>query len=339
MNIKSIIIVIVLFVGSYTYAQQTSQFTQYYVNPYMVNPASGGLAKTLNADFGFRKQWLGIDGSPQTFYGSVYSEVTFDHRDKVLDTFNTQKNFIFESPLNSVGVNKHVFGGSVYYDEVGPFQQANVMASYAFHLRFASKMMMSFGVSAGYSNFGINSSRVVLLQAEDDKYNEFLSNSANQSMFDLNAGITLYGERFQLGISSMHLAANRIKFTEDFTKSRYGRHWFLYGMYDIALGTSDFSLEPHFLLQLANGAPASFNLGARLHIERKYWVNVGFRFNDAVSVGAGLNLGRNLRLGYAYDIGIGKVQTISNSTHEIILGLTFGSKRVVEFETFDEENM
>lgn len=338
MSRKSILLVIMCLISLAVEAQQIAQFTQYYINPYIINPAASGLTKTISVDLGFRKQWMGIQDSPQTIYGTIHSQIGFDKRDKTLDDFNPNKDFIYSSPLNSVGVNKHVVGASIYNDQIGPFRETNVMASYAVHIRFALETMLSFGVSAGYSNFGIYSSKILLLQQDDSRYEDFLTKNANQSLFDLNAGIVFYAKRFQLGISSMHLVGNKIKLADISSLSKYGRHWFIYGMYTIPFQSSKISLEPHFMFQMMKHAPLSMNLGARIHIDRKYWVNLGYRLQDAISIGAGLNFGNFVRLGYSYDIAIGKVQRVSNMVHEITLGFTFGSKRVVQLDSPIDEN-
>nr|WP_299206868.1 type IX secretion system membrane protein PorP/SprF [uncultured Brumimicrobium sp.] len=334
---KTILTFGVLLVALLTFGQQELQFTQYYNNPYFFNPAAGGMSKTVNVDLGYRKQWIGIEGAPQSLYATVHSEIRFDKRNKVLNEFNNDGDLIYSTPINSVGINKHVVGGRMMADQVGPFRKTSVMASYAYHLRFTEKAMLSLGVSAGWSNMGIVSNKVVLLDQDDAGYDQFLSRNANQSIFDLNAGIALYGENFQLGVSSTQLLKNDLIIDDVATQTQFGRHWFAYGMYNIALPASDVSIEPHLMAQLIENAPLSFNVGARVHFERRYWVNVGYRIQDAITVGAGLNFAKNLRVGYSYDIAIGKVQRPSNFVHELNLGLTFGSNRNIEKELHNDE--
>jgi len=334
------IVTLLCIVGAITLnAQQEAQFTQYYSNPYFFNPAAGGLSKTIEADVGYRRQWIGLEGSPQTFYGTVHSEIHFDKRDKVLNEFNTDEESIYSTPKNTVGANKHVIGGRVLFDQIGPFQKSSVMGSYAYHLRFSNKTMISLGVSAGWSNMGINSSRVVLLQQDDMKYDNFLAQNGNQSIFNMDAGIAFYGERFQLGISSTQLLKNDVKIDNITTQSSYGRHWFVYGMYDIDITVPFLSIEPHFMGQVVGNAPFSFTIGSRIHYDHKYWLNLSYRVQDAISIGVGMNFAKNFRFGYSYDIAIGKVQRPFNYVHELNLGFTIGKNRDVEKELQDDEKL
>lgn len=336
---KTTLTIGLLLVALVTYGQQEAQFTQYYSNSYFFNPAAGGLSKTINVDLGYRKQWMGIEGSPQSFYATVHSEIRFDKRNKVLNEFNNDGESIFATPGNSVGKNKHVIGGRLLADQIGPFRKSSAMASYAFHLRFSQKTMISLGVSAGLTNVGINSNKVILLEQDDAQYDNFLSRNSNQSIFDINAGLAFYGKHFQFGISSAQLLKNDLVIDDVITQTQFGRHWFMYGMYNIEFKTSDISLEPHFMAQVLGNTPFSINIGARLHFDKRYWVNVSYRVQDAITVGAGLNFAKNLRFGYSYDVAIGKVQRPSNYVHELNFGLTFGRNRNIKKELQDDENL
>ncbi len=307
--------------------QQQAQFTQYYNNPYYLNPAAGGITKTIDVDLGYRRQWMGIEGSPQSIYATVNSEISFDRRNVVLQSLKEDTLFGFSSPNNSVGINKNVVGGRVVYDQIGPFSTTSVMASYAYHLRLTQKTMLGLGVSGGISNFGIMTSKVVLLDHDDDQYADFLSHNNNQTIFNLNAGLVFYGEHFQLGVSSTQILQNELKIDEITTQSHFNRHWYIYGMYDFPLGISNVSIEPHFLIQIVEHAPVSFDIGSLLHFNHRFWANISYRYQDAISIGAGLNFAKNIRLGYTYDIAIGKVQRPSNYVHEINLGLVFGRSK------------
>jgi len=319
-------------------AQQEAQFSQYYNNAYFFNPAAGGLTKTMQFDIGYRRQWLGIEGTPQSFYATGHSEISLNDRKQALDEFNNDRESIFETPKNHIGKSKQVIGGRLLSDQIGPFLKNSVMASYAYHLRFTNKSMLSLGVSAGWSNLGLNSSKVVLLDQNDGQYNEFLSRNSNQNIFDVNAGIAIYGDNFHFGVSSTQLLKNQLVIDEIVTQSNFGRHWFGYGMYKLNLN-DDMALEPHFMAQLIGKAPFSFNLGSRFIYEDKYWVNIAYRLGDAINFGVGLNFANNFRFGYAYDVAAGPVQRSSNYVHELQLGFVIGSNRDVEKELENDENL
>lgn len=336
---RILIVILTIGLSSLGMAQQEAQFSQYYNNPYFFNPAAGGVTKTIQVDLGYRRQWLGIEGTPQSFYATGHSEVSFSDRKKVIDEFNVDGNNLFEGPKRVVGANKHVMGGRVLSDQIGPFQKTSAMASYAYHLRFTKKTMLSLGLSAGVSNLGIRSDKVVLVDQNDGKYSEFLANNSNVTLFDVDAGIAFYSERFHFGISSTQLLNNDLEIDNVVTESDFGRHWFMYGMYNVPINTTEIAIEPHFMAQLVNGAPFSFNLGSRVIYQNRYWANVSYRFNDALNFAVGLNFAQRFTFGYAYDVAMGEVQRSSNYVHELQVGMIIGNNRNIKKELQDEEKM
>lgn len=313
-------------------AQQEVMFTQYYQNAFYYNPAAGGLTKTTQLDMGYRNQWSGMEGAPQSFFFTGHSEVRFNSRgNEVIEEFNVDKENVFETPKNRIGGSKHVMGGRLLSDAIGPFQKQSVLATYAYHLRFTKKTMLGLGVAAGWSNYGLNQSKVVLLDEDDAEYNQFLTRNSNQNIFDINAGLTLYGERFSFGIASTQLLDNEMVIDQVVTESSYGRHWSAFGMYQFDINTV-FTLEPHFMIQTIGNAPVSLNLGSRVIYSQRYWANLGFRFGDALNFGFGMNVARNFRFGYAYDFGVGRLQGVTQNVHELQIGYIIGNNRKIDKE-------
>jgi type IX secretion system PorP/SprF family membrane protein len=332
------LIIISLFFSGLSFSQQEAQFSQYYNNPYYFNPAAGGMTKTTQFDFGFRRQWMNIEGSPLSFYATGHSEIRLNKfKPEVIEEFNNDRESVYASPKKRIGVTKHVIGGKLLSDQIGPFMKTGAMASYAYHLRFTEKTMLGLGISAGWRNFGINSSKVILHDEDDIEYNNFLTRNSNQNIFDVQAGMTFYGEKFSFGISSTQLLANDLIIDEVITQSQYGRHWFMFGMYELVV-SDEIALEPHFMVQTITNAPISINIGSRFIYKSRYWGNVAYRIGDAINVGVGLNIAGNFRLGYAYDFSAGAVQRINNSVHELVIGYVIGNNRNVEKELKDGEN-
>lgn len=330
-NIVFLSIVLSVFIEKMI-AQQEVMFSQYYQNAFYYNPAAGGMTKTIQLDMGYRNQWSGIEGAPQSFFFTGHSEVKFRSKGKeVIEEFNTDRENIFPNPKTIIGRSKHVMGGRLLSDAIGPFQKQSILGSYAYHLRFSKKTMLGLGVAAGWSNYGLNESKVVLLEQDDTQYNEFLSRNSNQNIFDINAGLTLYGERYSFGISSTQLLDNNMVINQVMTESSYGRHWFAYGMYQFDI-TEGFIAEPHFMLQTIGNAPFSFNLGSRIIFDQRYWANVAYRFGDALNFGFGMNVARNFRFGYAYDFGVGRFQGVTNNVHELQVGYIIGNNRKIDKE-------
>lgn len=320
-------------------AQQETQFSMYYQNPYFFNPAAGGLTKTMQFDLGFRRQWLAIEGTPISAYAIGHSEIKFDQAEPdVVGEFNVEGENVYANPKRSIGKNKHVAGGRILTDVIGPFMKNSIQASYAYHLRFTSETMLALGMSAGISNYGINSNKVVMLDQDDATYENFLLRNNNQTIFDVNAGLTWYSENFIFGISSIQLLDNDMVIDQVTTQSSYGRHWFMFGKYNFKV-SEQLSIEPHFMGQTIGAAPFSFNFGSRFIIDKRYWGNVALRFGDAFNLGFGMNVAKNFRFGYAFDLGIGALQGASGNAHELQIGYVLGNNRNLAKEIDEKDEL
>src|ERR1700754_2678371 len=49
-------------------AQQKPQYTQYFLNNLLVNPAVTGVENYIDVKAGYRSQWTGLEGAPVTGY-------------------------------------------------------------------------------------------------------------------------------------------------------------------------------------------------------------------------------------------------------------------------------
>lgn len=65
---------------------------------------------------------------------------------------------------------------------------------------------------------------------------------------------------------------------------------------------------------------------AQFSYKRLAWVSVAYRYDYAVTVGAGVQLHDRLSLGYATDVSINGLQGFTSGTHEVMLGLKFGQR-------------
>ena len=63
---KSAYLIFIIFINTFCYSQQDSQYTQYMYNTTLVNPAYAGTRETVSVFLLHRNQWVGLDGAPVT---------------------------------------------------------------------------------------------------------------------------------------------------------------------------------------------------------------------------------------------------------------------------------
>jgi type IX secretion system PorP/SprF family membrane protein len=312
-------------------AQQEYQFANAINNPYLLNPAAGGMTDVIQLEATARVQWLGYNGGPKTMLFAGNSQIDFKKGENVLGEFNIDDKKLFEAPEVSTAKRKHVVGGKVWSDAIGPFSKVAIQGSYAYHMPFSKKLNMGLGIGLGYSNFRLDDSRVTLYQNDDAFYQQFQGNTAQQNLADAQGGIVLYGERLFVGISGSQLLKNKVKLNQIISGSVFSRHYFFVFKYKV-LNKGDLAIEPSLVTKITGNSPISMEIGARAIYKKHSWAGLQFRTNSQLVFMIGSNLVKNLYLNYAFELSIGKLRTAGNGTHELQLGYYLGKNRNIDKE-------
>jgi type IX secretion system PorP/SprF family membrane protein len=69
---KILLLLLIVISGVTVFAQQDPLYSQYMMNPFIINPAYSGMTTDLNASVMYRKQWAGFEGSPVTFNANAH---------------------------------------------------------------------------------------------------------------------------------------------------------------------------------------------------------------------------------------------------------------------------
>lgn len=313
--------------------QQEYQFANTANNPFLLNPAAGGLSDVIHIEASTRMQWLGYEGGPKTIMLAGNSQFGLGKtKGESIDEFNIKDETMFGSPSVSVAKSKHVVGGKIWNDAIGPFSKTSVQGSYAYHLSLTRSINMGVGLGLGFSSFKINDSKVVLHQADDNGYAQFLGNTSSQGYGDAQVGLVLYSENWFFGASGTQLLKNKIEWNQIMTGSNMNRHAFLIAKYQHEVSKS-FSIEPTVVAKFAEKSPVSMDLGARALFNKSTWFGIQYRTNNALVFQIGSNLIKNIYVSYAYEQSIGKIRTSGNMTHEIQIGYYLGKNRNIKKET------
>ncbi len=311
-------------------AQQLPQFSQYMQNGYVLNPAASSLETDVDLNLGFRQQWAGFDGAPQTYYASG----TVNLGKKPAPT-----GYMYAIPISNPRLMtntdmerkaKHVVGGMAAVDEYGLFKRTSVMGSYSYHHPIADDYYLAVGASMGWYGMNFGASQVNLEDPNDNTYNDFISNGTRSNIFDLNAGLYIYSERAFLGYSVYQIGRNQINLGNestplDLSQARLELHQFATLGYRFTVSES-IDLTPSMMFKFLNPAPASFDINLKAEYQRKFWLGFSYRNQDAVSILAGLRINDFVRFGYAYDYVTSQINDISSGSHELVLGFQFNRK-------------
>lgn len=280
-------------------AQQVPLYSNYFFTPYIYNPAFSGTDGVTEAALLHRRQWSGVQGSPETSAFGV------------------------NGSLNDEKVGWSLYGFS---DKTDILNRLGIYGNYAYHVRLSDNTRLSFGIGAGYINQVIDQAAV----RAQDQGDIFTVVAPNRGTFDLNAGIALHIEDFELGASAPQLLSQNINYTDNADGINYNliRHYVFNAQYNFKFGGDKQVLSPMVMVRTAeNNVPVQVDAGLLFNLVEYGYIGAMYRSDYAVTGNIGVNLTDQLTLGYAYDFSIDQYATNLGTSHEFMLTYRFGSNK------------
>lgn len=281
-------------------AQQKAMFSQYMFNQYTINPAYTGTTDNYYATSNYRHQWFGIAEAPRTYTLTV------------------------QGPGKS---GNYGLGGSIYNDVTGPTSKSGIYLSYAYHFKLTRTQNISMGLSGGLMQYKVDGTKVTVFDPGD----QVLTNQRLTTLLpDFGFGLYWYEkEKFYLGISTPQFVQSRISYTDNGVKSLSNLtiHYFLNGGYTFNL-TSDFDIEPSFLVKYSAPVDVQLDAGARVIFRKMIWLGAVYRTEDAIAAMVGYTTpNKRLSFGYSYDFTRTNLSKYSFGSHELMVKVRFKSKK------------
>lgn len=297
---RKLVLSIILLTGIYQglRAQQDPQYTMFYFNKMLYNPAYAGAKDGICGTILGRFQWNGLPGAPNTWLFTA--DMPFD--------------------LTSDGKNQIGVGLTGYGDYIGFQQEHGLKVAACYRRRDLGPGHLAVGFDIGFANKNIINPAWIYPGAFEP-----LPVGATTSAFgfDISAGAYYHNTNFYVGVSALHLAAS------DFTtlNIRQARHLYFTGGYTFPIGNGGWKLNPNAIIR-TDLATANFdiNLNALYDINGTHGIFFGatYRYIDAIGINVGYNgtfaQGKmGMLFGYNYDINTSRLNSFNSGSHEIIL--------------------
>jgi len=295
------VFVVMLFFAAQTEAQQDPQFSQFFLNPYMYNPAYGGMDKALSITAHVRAQWVGINGYPFSQNVSAHSPVNLLHGGMGIQILNEQAGAL-------------------------RFTTASLSYCYIHKSRIG---YFSFGAGGGIIQAAIDGSK---LRAPDGDYTNTIdhndpilsSGSVSGIAPDASAGFFFSSSKFNLGLSANHLVPVDVKLdgTTSTLNFDLSPQYYLQTSY-LAKLSKNVSLRPSIQVK-SNGSNFQGEGDLTVSLKNFIWFGAGYRgydqyTQDAVIGMAGININQNLLISYSYDFTMSALQSVSKGSHEVMI--------------------
>jgi type IX secretion system PorP/SprF family membrane protein len=312
-------------------AQQKPQYTQYVLNNYILNPAFSGIENYTEAKISHRHQWVGLDGAPVTSYFTLHTPIgKVDDRLTPTSMEKGGVNIRGNDYVNSYGAASphHGVGVQIVNDVTGPLQNFSATATYAYHLAINDNTNISAGFGVGINRLSLNANKLFFGTSNPIDPSVSGSGAIGKVNFDVNAGVLVYNDRFYAGLSALNVVPQKVEFANNALRQVTGKrvpHLFATAGTKMFLN-EDFSLIPSVMLKYAQPTPLQAEVNAKVQYLDLLWAGASYRFKYGFAGMLGINATRNINIGYSYDYTTTRLNTVSNGTHEIVVGFIFGNK-------------
>ncbi len=291
------IIILIIVAELNSFSQQSSHYTQYMLNDFVINPAIAGVHDYYQVRTNHRFQWTGLTDAPLTNSLSVYGPHA-------------------KLPMG--------FGGYLYSDVTGPTSRTGATGAYAYNIEINRDIRLSMGLSAGLMQYKLDGTQLHIKDNSDLAIQPIVYSAY---VPDAGLGFYAYADEWYAGFSVSQLLNNKLKiFDEKNGLNKLKSHFYLTGGYRYEINR-DITVEPSVILKGTAPKMYQFDISARAIYQEMMWGGLSYRLKDAVSIMIGYIHDEMFYFGYAYDIGVTSIRSYNSGTHEFMIGYRFNDVR------------
>lgn len=279
------------------FGQQVPQYTNYVYNYFAYNPALAGGQECFNLKLGFRTQWVGLEGNPETGFASFHTRLKFK---------KSRSNRTF-----------HGVGAYIEKDNVGYLGTTTLNGAYAYHFPLKRDVTASVGVFAGFQQFTADQTAIITID-----YSDPALNSASSAILIpyITPGIFLQHDDWFVGMAIRQIVRNKWNKVIG-VDSRNRFHYSLVGGKRFRID-NQFNLVASGMLKYTGFTAPSIELNLMAEITPMIEIGLLWRNQDALAALAKFKFARYFTLAYAFDFTTSKLRNASSNTHEVILGIS-----------------
>jgi len=284
-------------------AQEAGAYSQYMVQPTLINPALNGFDGGQHVLLNYKRLWSGFEGTP--------SLITFNYHGAIDENSG--------------------FGAYIFNERVAASNRFRGSLAYSFKIT-AGDWKIGLGLSADFAQERLLSS---VLSSQLTDANDPIINAASEGIAFFDASFGAYGrykESFFFGFSAPHLVRARLTAvdgTEDapgtgfqsFTAMAGNRfHMEEYGV----------RLEPSLVVRKMFNGPIIVDGNAlAVFLDDQLYGGLTYRYTAGTGSGLGVLIGtriNNISIFYSYDAGFGTFQAYNTGGHEVSLAFALKGK-------------
>ncbi|MBB6613189.1 type IX secretion system membrane protein PorP/SprF, partial [Pontibacter sp. Tf4] len=263
-------------------AQQLPHYSQYMLNGFLVNPAVAGSENYVDVKMGWRNQWTGLEGAPESMYLTAHLPLNKTDNRATASSFpsrwqNGRKALYEEYRKKDFHREQghHGAGLTVQLDKAGVLKRSDAGLTYAYHLPVSRSLKLAGGFSAGVSVYKVDQSRLKLTDPNDPTYT---SGYHDRVQPNITVGTLLYSKRYYVGATAAQLFQDELALEENQGNDvdRAQAHYALTGGYKVVLSPA-VSLLPSTLIKYVPSAPVAADVNLKVLYRDFLWAGASYR--------------------------------------------------------------
>ena len=301
MMVKSLIGIGVFLTGLVcpnVHAQQAIQFSQYFSNHLIINPAYAGAEDALSMTLVHRNQWTGVEGAPKTT--------------------NLSGHTLFRNEHTGIGMN-------LFVDKINIHSNLSFNGVYSYRIRTGDNSYLSLGLSAGLNHQKSDYTALLgTIYDPNDPGIRFEELSA--TVFQVGTGAYFMSPRVEVGLSAPVLYSSEPPSGSDIPESpNTVPHYFIFTKVKIPVSQS-VEFRPGFLIKSKRDWPLSYDINMEAIYRDVLMLALSYRSQETLSTIVQFKVLPQMTFGYAYDIPLSDIQRRNFNSHELMLKYVFKYK-------------
>lgn len=296
-------LILILTFSVISFAQQLPQYSGVNMLMHLNNPSFISQQPNFEINSFYRNQWAGFENAPKSFFIEAHT---------------------------SLKASKHYLGGYLYSDDVGLLYRKGLGLEYAYLIEIGEGRFLSSGLSFALNSSGIKFNELKLGEQNDPLTVE--QENLSTTIPDFNIGISYFSKKVFLGLSSNQVIANSKGISKDNLKDSHSRHFY----FDIGANFKyqSFNFIPIINLKYATFSPFSSLIMIKTKYRDKIWINMAYRLQDSFIFGVGTLIKEKVAVEYNFDLTTSKLNSYNNGTHELVLKVILGNKKIESNPSF-----
>lgn len=294
-HIKFLFFLLFLVVSFVGLSQQPLVYNQFFMNPYVYNPAYAGVEGHSVLFLMYKNQYSNIDGAPRTYHAN------------------------FHVPLKG-GI---AFGASAHNESHGVLNTISGKVTGGYLLSIDREHFIRFGLSIGAGNNSINVSEFD--SPNDPAFTDIVNNS---SFLVGDFGLTYHFDHFNVGFAMPSLFGYQVFTENSFSPITIKAHEnVLFKMNYRGHISDNLAFEPHIIYRYNKVLPDQYEGTLIVHLAHIIWLGGTYR-QDAGIIGLlGAKIKESLAIGVAYEVGNFNYTNQLGPSYEVHVGYHIGAKK------------